>query len=108
MSAAIPLLGISPPASRAHRYAQPDGMFLVGAKLHAKPQHQNSRRGWVWGLFERPSGEQIDSMVDTTRLLTFSEMRELFRDCEIKVERLLWVFPKSYIAFRKSSSRISA
>lgn len=35
-----------------------------------------------------------------TRLLTKREVRELFPDCEILVERLLG-FPKSYIAFRR-------
>lgn len=55
----------------------------------------------VWGLIERPSREQIDFMVDTTRLLRKSEMRRLFPDCEIITERLLWVIPKSYIAIRR-------
>ena len=44
--------------------------------------------------------EQIDEMVETTRLLTKSEMRKLFPDCKIYTERFLGFIPKSYIAFR--------
>ena len=40
-------------------------------------------------------------MVDYTRLLTKREMKELFPDCEIRTERLLFVIPKSYIAIRR-------
>jgi hypothetical protein len=39
-------------------------------------------------------------MVDSTRLLTKREMRQLFPDCVILTERLLGVFPKSYVAYR--------
>jgi hypothetical protein len=53
-------------------------------------------RGWI----ERPDRVQIDSMVDTTRLLRKSEMKQLFPDCQIVVERTLGIFPKSYIAVR--------
>ncbi len=41
-------------------------------------------------------------MVESTRLLRKSEMRQLFPDCEILTERMLWVLPKSYIAFRRA------
>lgn len=54
----------------------------------------------VWGWVERPSREQVNRMVDTTRLLRREEMRRLFPDCEILTERLFGVVPKSYIAFR--------
>ena len=54
----------------------------------------------LWGWLERPTHEQINSMVETTRLLRKSEMQQLFPDCEIITERMLWVMPKSYIAFR--------
>ena len=43
-------------------------------------------------------------MVDQTRLLTKSEVRQLFPDCEIITERTLWVIPKSYIAVRSDTS----
>ena len=54
----------------------------------------------VWGLLEKPTPEQVKEMVETTRLLRKREMRELFPDCQILTERLLWIIPKSYIAFR--------
>ncbi|MCB0764428.1 MAG: methyltransferase domain-containing protein [Flavobacteriales bacterium] len=55
----------------------------------------------VWGLLEKPNKAEIDEMVDYTRLLTKREMKELFPDCEIRTERLLFVIPKSYIAIRR-------
>jgi len=54
-----------------------------------------------WGWLERPSTDEINLMVDTTRLLRKSEMRQLFPDCEILTERILWMIPKSYIAIRR-------
>lgn len=39
----------------------------------------------------------------STRLLTRREFTEMFPDCEIWTERLLWVFPKSYVAIRSES-----
>lgn len=56
----------------------------------------------VWGLLDKPSKEEVDEMVDNTRLLTKREMKQLFPDCEIKVERMLGVIPKSYIAVRST------
>ncbi|MDQ6630470.1 MAG: class I SAM-dependent methyltransferase [Verrucomicrobiota bacterium] len=56
-------------------------------------------RGWI----ERPSQQQVDFMVDTTRLLRKSEMQQLFPDCEIITEHMLWVIPKSYIAIRRKT-----
>jgi Methyltransferase domain len=58
------------------------------------------RRWSVRGLFERLTKDQIDDMVDTTRLLTKAEMSKLFPDCKIKTERLFFLIPKSYIAIR--------
>lgn len=54
----------------------------------------------VWGLLARPGQDEVDSMVNTTRLLRKSEMRQLFPDCQIRTERMLWIIPKSYIAVR--------
>jgi hypothetical protein len=54
-------------------------------------------RGWL----ERPSREQVKWMVETTRLLKKTEMKELFPDCEILTERMLGILPKSYIAVRR-------
>ncbi|MEO8588673.1 MAG: methyltransferase domain-containing protein [Flavobacteriales bacterium] len=53
-----------------------------------------------WGLMARPGKAEVDDMVDSTRLLTKREMRELFPDCTILTERMLGVIPKSYVAFR--------
>jgi hypothetical protein len=64
-------------------------------------QKKITRRCTLWGWIERPTHEQIDDMVETTRLLRKSEMQQLFPDCEIITERMLWMIPKSYIAFRK-------
>lgn len=44
----------------------------------------------------------LQSIASTTRLLTRREYQSLFPDCEIWTERLLLVFPKSYIAIRAS------
>lgn len=55
----------------------------------------------VWGWIERPNADQINSMVETTRLLRKSEMRRLFPDCDIVTERLLGMIPKCYIAIRR-------
>lgn len=60
--------------------------------------------GWAtpWGWLQRPNRTEIDFMVDTTRLLKKKEMRELFPDCELITERMLWFVPKSYIAVRRA------
>lgn len=57
----------------------------------------------VWGWLERPTQEQVDHMVETTRLLRRTEMQQLFPDCEIITERMFWILPKSYIALRRET-----
>ncbi len=59
----------------------------------------------VWGWVARPTKEQIAAAVESTRLLRKSEMRQLFPDCEILTERMLWILPKSYIAIRHEPSK---
>lgn len=61
----------------------------------------------LYGWLQKPSASEIQEMVETTRLLTRREMRELFPDCEIYTERLLGFIPKSYIAFRKPAAASS-
>jgi hypothetical protein len=56
-------------------------------------------RGW----FGRPSQEEVDFEVNNNRLLKKREFQQLFPDCKIMTERLLFVIPKSYIAFRPKS-----
>ncbi|MEQ8790465.1 MAG: class I SAM-dependent methyltransferase [Pirellulaceae bacterium] len=53
-----------------------------------------------WGWLERPSREKVEQTVEEIRLLSYREMRELFPDCEIFIERVLF-WPKSYIAVRR-------
>ena len=54
----------------------------------------------VWGIVNRPSHAEIDDMVNTTSLLSKKQFQSLFPDCKIITERLLGIFPKSYIAYR--------
>jgi hypothetical protein len=56
----------------------------------------------IWGWAAKPTKEQIEEMLHT-RLLSKREMRKLFPDCDIYTERLLAVFPKSYVAYRRLS-----
>ena len=54
----------------------------------------------VWAWASRPSMEEAQARVDEIRLLSYRELKKLFPDCQIVVERFLWVFPKSYVALR--------
>jgi hypothetical protein len=56
-----------------------------------------SLRGWIEGF----KHQTVDELVDELRLLSYREMRMLFPDCTILRERALWIFTKSYIAFRE-------
>ena len=72
--------------------------------VHYLPRSfQKSTLRWctLWGWIERPSADQINAAVETTRLLRKREMRQLFPDCEIITERMLWMIPKSYTAIRR-------
>jgi hypothetical protein len=62
-----------------------------------------ARNCTLWGWVSRPTHEQVNDIVETTRLLRKFEMQQLFPDCEIITERMLWIFPKSYIAFRRNT-----
>jgi hypothetical protein len=55
-----------------------------------------------WGWLEKPDQAAVDRTIDSTRLLTKSQMKSLFPDCQILTERLFWLFPKSYVAVRQS------
>lgn len=54
-----------------------------------------------WGLIQKPTQDEIDKTILYTQLLTKKQFAELFPDCVILTERLLMIFPKSYIAYRK-------
>lgn len=53
----------------------------------------------LWGWLEKPSPEEVERFLSTTRLLDLSEMRRLFPDCTILREKF-GGFTKSYIAVR--------
>jgi hypothetical protein len=53
-------------------------------------------RGWLL----RPNQDYIDNLLAELRLLTYKEMKQLFPDCEIRVERFLGM-EKAYIAIRQ-------
>lgn len=59
-----------------------------------------ARNFTIWGLLHRPTLQSAQDMVQEVRLLKKSEFSELFPSCEIITEKLLFVFPKSYIAVR--------
>ncbi|MBC7162764.1 MAG: class I SAM-dependent methyltransferase [Immundisolibacter sp.] len=61
-----------------------------------------------WGWIQRPSQEKIDETIAFTRLLSKKQVKELFPDCVVVTERLLWVIPKSYIAYRINSEQADA
>lgn len=57
---------------------------------------------WVtpWGWMEKPDQARVDETIAFTRLLSKKQFESLFPDCTIITERLLGIFPKSYIAYR--------
>lgn len=75
---------------------------------YCRPAFQKKVARWctLWGWIERPNHQQIATMVDTTRLLRKLEMEQLFPDCEILTERMLWLIPKSYIAIRRKPDSV--
>jgi hypothetical protein len=54
-------------------------------------------KSWRW--LSRPTQAEVDEFLETTRLLTYREMQELFPDCTILIERFAGI-PKSFIAYR--------
>lgn len=85
-------------------YEFPVEPHYVAPFIHYLPKAVQRRvLRWLtpWGLLQKPSQEEIDEAVRTTRLLSKREMHLLFPDCEIMTERFLGVLPKSYIAVRR-------
>ena len=66
-----------------------------------------ARNFTIWGLLERPSRGQVEERLNEIRLLSFSEMQELFPDCHILCERFLGM-PKCYIAVRQRGRGVPA
>ena len=69
--------------------------------LPTKWQKKLIRNFTVRGFLDRPTSVEVDNMVETTRLLSFKEFKNLFPDCKIFIERMFFIIPKSYIAIRK-------
>ncbi len=57
------------------------------------------RHATLWGWLKRPTQQEVDDFLATTRLPSFDEMRRLFPDCQILRERFAGL-TKSYIAYR--------
>jgi hypothetical protein len=77
---------------------------LATPLIHFLPlswQRKLLRNFTLWGLINRPSLEQCDRMLAGTRLLTHSDMRDLFPDGVVLRERFLFM-TKSLIAFRNT------
>lgn len=77
---------------------------LIAPFIHWLPRSLQRRlirhatlRGWI----DRPSPTQVDAFLNEVRLLTCSEMRQLFPDCTILRERFFGL-TKSYIAIRSA------
>ncbi len=54
---------------------------------------------WAW--LTRPSAAKVEETLREIRLLTYREMKQLFPDCEIYVERMFGILPKSYVAVQR-------
>lgn len=55
----------------------------------------------VRGLTGSATVDELREIVRHTRLMSKREFAGMFPDCEIWTERMLGIFPKSYVAFRK-------
>ena len=88
-------------------YACPIEPHYMAPLIHYLPRPSSGTfsAGLRRGDGSRPKQDYVDFMVGTTRLLKKSEMRRLFPDCRILTERMLWIFPKSYIAVRPARVR---
>ena len=77
--------------------------------LHWFPRFLNhyyaARYCALWGWLHKPNRQQARDAVAFTRLLTKAELRRLFPGAEIRTERFLFFFAKSYIAMRLPNER---
>lgn len=83
-----------------HFFIEP---HLLTPFIHFFPksiQRKMLRNFTLWGWLGRPNQDTVDIFLDEVRLISFKEMKELFPDCEIRIERFLGM-PKAYIAVRE-------
>lgn len=76
---------------------------LITAFIHWLPfkiARRLLRRFSIWGLVAKPSQQQIDEFLRTTRLLTRSEITNIFPGAQIKEEKFLGM-TKSFIVISK-------
>jgi hypothetical protein len=85
-------------------YGCPVEPHYLGLFIHWFPATWHVRLARWLSLVGLTRAADLESIASTTRLLTKNEMQRLFPDCVIWTERLLWVFPKSYVAIRRHFS----
>lgn len=85
-------------------YACPVEPHYLGLFVHWFPQ------SWRWpliqwttfiGLTGAAGKEGLRAIMESTELMKKKEFQALFPDCEIWVEKLFWIFPKSYVAYKR-------
>lgn len=77
----------------------------LGPFIHWFPKSWHvplARWASIRGLTKSASFEELSDIACNTRLLNKHEFESLFPDCDIVTEKLLFIFPKSYIAIRKN------
>ena len=75
---------------------------LIAAFIHWPPHpilRKLVRYCCIWGLVAKPSQQQVDEFLRTTRLLSLNEFKQFYPGCEIRFERFFGL-TKSFIAER--------
>ena len=75
---------------------------LIAAFIHWLPHsilRKLVRYCCIWGLVAKPSQQQVDEFLRTTRLLSLNEFKQFYPGCEIRFERFFGL-TKSFIAER--------
>ena len=77
----------------------------LGLFIHWFPQSWHAplaRWASIRGINKSASIKELSDIASNNRLLNKHEFESLFPDCDIVTEKLLFIFPKSYIAIRKN------
>jgi SAM-dependent methyltransferase len=77
----------------------------LGLFIHWFPQSWHAplaRWASIRGITKSASIKELSDIASNNRLLNKHEFESLFPDCDIVTEKLLFIFPKSYIAIRKN------